>query len=271
MSFRTTIITGKTNHIDTDLMAMMKDLLDGNSGIVGDNDFLVTQNSPLGLSVLVGPGVMYSYISSVGGYYRHELTDTSTALTIDPNSSGSTRIDLICIKTDLTVAPDANGGGPASLVVVKGTAGAGVPATPANHVKRAEITVDNGAANITNAKINNLSILTQLKNRASYTVLTGTSPTLDLSSNRKSFSLVLSGNTTLAVSNVRVGDVFMIDVQQAASGGPHTLTHFAGVTWMTIDGSAPTMPTTASKRITYGFKCIAANTYLGYLVGRNSA
>jgi hypothetical protein len=271
MSFRSTFIVGKSTHTDVDLMAFAKDLFDGNSCVVGDSDFAVTQNSPLGMSVLVAAGVIYAYISSVGSYYRHVLTDATTALTIDANSSGSTRIDLICVKTDLTVTPDSNGGGPASLVVVKGTAGAGVPATPANHVKLAEVSVANGAANITNSNITDRRLLTQLKNRASYTIHTGTTPTLDLSSNRKSHAIVLSGNTTLAVSNVRVGDVFMIDVQQAASGGPHTLTHFAGVTWMTIDGSAPTMPTTASKRITYGFKCIAANTYLGYLVGRNSA
>lgn len=269
MSFRTTIIAGKTNHIDKDLLAFAKDLYDGNSGVVGSSDFLTTQSSPTGMSVTVGAGVIYAYISSSGTYYRHELTDTATVLTIDPNSSGSTRIDLVCVKTDLTATPDANGGGIPSLVIVKGTAGAGVPSTPANHDKLYEVSVANGAATITNSNLTDRRVFTQVKNRSSYTTLTGTSPTLALAGNKKSFGLVLSGNTTLAVSGVQVGDVFMIDVQQAASGGPYTLTHFSGITWMTSDGNAPTMPTTASKRITYGYKCIATSTYLGYLVGKN--
>ncbi|HEX2910382.1 MAG TPA: hypothetical protein VH186_06205 [Chloroflexia bacterium] len=151
--FQTTIIQGKTNHIDKDFMALAKDLLDGNSGIVGANDLIVTQSSPLAMSVTVAGGTIYSYVSSAGAYYRHYLGDATTTLTIDQNSSGSTRIDLICVKTDLTATPDANGGGVASLVVVKGTPGAGIPVTPANHYKLAEITVDNGSANIPNAKI----------------------------------------------------------------------------------------------------------------------
>ena len=268
MAFQTRIIAGKTNHIDKNLMALAKDLLDGNSGVVGASDFLVTQSSPTGRSVTVGPGVIYSYYAANNIYYSHDLTDAATVLTIDANSSGSTRIDLICVKTDLTATPDADGGGVASLVVVKGTAGAGVPATPANHDKLAEVSVSNGAVSIVNANITDKRNFFQLKNMTNYVSLSGTTPTLNLNSGR-SFGITLSGNTTLSISNARPGNVFMLDVQQAASGGPYTLTHFSGITWMTIDGNPPTLPTTSSKRITYGYKCIAANTYLGYLVGQN--
>jgi len=151
--FQTTIIQGKTNHLDVDLMAIVKDLFDGNSGIVNTSDLLVTQSDPLAMSVTVPAGVIYHYISSAASYYRHKLADAATVLNIDANSSGSTRYDLVCVKTDLTATPDADGYGVATPLIVKGTPGGGVPSTPANHYKIAEVEVDDGASSIANAKI----------------------------------------------------------------------------------------------------------------------
>src|SRR5690606_19243390 len=66
----------------------------------------------------------------------------------------STRIDLIAIKVDTTVT-DANpdNTGVASLVVVEGTPGAGVPATPANHIALYQVTIVNGETEITDAEV----------------------------------------------------------------------------------------------------------------------
>ena len=88
MPFQTTFIQGKTNHIDKDLLSLATDLFDGNSCVIGSNDFLVEQNSPVGMSVRVRGGVIHSYIASNSTYYRHKLTDTYTTLNIDSNSSG---------------------------------------------------------------------------------------------------------------------------------------------------------------------------------------
>src|SRR5690606_28164093 len=82
------------------------------------------------------------------------FSGAAETLTFSANSSGSTRIDLICIKVDTTVT-DANpdNTGVASLVVVEGTPGAGVPATPANHIALYQVTIANGETEITDAEV----------------------------------------------------------------------------------------------------------------------
>lgn len=220
MAFKTTIIQGKTTHGVDELMSPYNDFLDGTSGIIGTNDLVVTQNSPLGMSVLVEDGVIVHYISSATTYYRHELTDATTALTIDANSSGSTRIDLICVKTDLTVTPDTNGVGSVSLVVVKGTAGAGVPSTPANHVKLAEVTVANGAANITNANISDTRTFTNLNSRLMTTLASATQTLTNKRITKRVNSVTSSATPT---PNADTDDVYLLlALAEAATFGAPT-------------------------------------------------
>lgn len=153
MGFKVAIVNDMTDCTAIDFMSYANDFLDGNSAVVGASDLQVTQNSPTGLSVLVSSGTIYAYISSLSSYLRAELSDASTALTIDPNTSGSTRIDLICAEVDPTATPDADGNNVASLQVVKGTPGSGVPVTPANHTCLAQVTVVDSASAITNSDI----------------------------------------------------------------------------------------------------------------------
>lgn len=147
-----------TNADDEDLMALARDLFKTNSGIIDSGSYEVVQNSPTGMSVLINDGKAYVYSSTLG-YHMRTLLDTfavtaaKAVLTIDANSSGSTRYDLICIKIDTAAISDANASNIASLVVVKGTPGAGVPATPANYYKLAEITVADGETTITTTEI----------------------------------------------------------------------------------------------------------------------
>ena len=135
-----------------DLMSLATDLFDGNSGIVAATDYAVAQSSPVAMSVTVGTGKAYIYISSLLSYYR-TILDAAAVLSIASNSSGSDRIDLICIKIDTGATPDANASNVATVVVVQGTPGAGAPATPANHYKLAQVTVANGAVTIETANI----------------------------------------------------------------------------------------------------------------------
>src|SRR5690606_25374094 len=87
-------------------------------------------------------------------YWMGRFSGATETLTFSANSSGSTRIDLIAIKVDTTVT-DANpdNTGVASLVVVEGTPGAGVPATPANHIALYQVTIVNGETEITDAEV----------------------------------------------------------------------------------------------------------------------
>lgn len=146
------LINGMSNAQADDLMSFATDLLDGSSGIVASTDYAVAQSSPVAMSVTVGTGKAYIYISSLASYYR-TLLDAAVTLSIAANSSGSTRIDTICIKVDTGATPDADASNVATVVVVQGTPGAGAPATPANHYKLAEVTVANGAVSIVTANI----------------------------------------------------------------------------------------------------------------------
>jgi hypothetical protein len=84
-------------------------------------------------------------------------------------------------------------------------------------------------------------------------------------------SVQLGGNRTLALSNATVGQQFTLVLQQAASGGPYSPTWFSGISWFGGTFSAPSTPTTASAYLVATFKCIAANTYLGFWLGNSAS
>lgn len=141
-----------SNCQDDDLMALARDLFGANSGIRDSGHYEVAENSPVAMTVEVAAGVAYVYSSSLSIHMRTYL-DAAVTKTIDANSSGSTRVDLICIKIDIATTADANGSNIATVIVVKGTPGAGAPTTPANYYKLAEVTVVDGETEITDTEI----------------------------------------------------------------------------------------------------------------------
>lgn len=87
-------------------------------------------------------------------YWLTRFSGAIEELSFAANSSGSTRIDLICVKVDTTVpSADPDNTGVASLVVVQGNPGAGVPATPADHLALWQVTCANGFTQLTNANL----------------------------------------------------------------------------------------------------------------------
>ncbi len=120
--------------------------------------FYVQESSPAGMSVRVNPGTCYVPYASytlnggVNKFFRVESTATES-LSIGANSSGSTRIDLICVAVDAVTDPNTEATNVGSALVVAGTPGAGIPATPNNHLVLAQVTVVNGASSIANAAI----------------------------------------------------------------------------------------------------------------------
>jgi len=145
-----------TNCQDNDLMTLARDLLGTNSGIRDSGHYLVAEKDPVAMAVGVATGVAYVYSSSLGIHMRTNL-DTAVTKTIDSNSSGSTRIDIICIKIDTAATADANASNIASVDVVKGTPGEGAPSTPANYYKLAEVSVADGETEITDTEITSKS------------------------------------------------------------------------------------------------------------------
>lgn len=263
MSFQTTIIAGKTNHIDKDFMAIAKDLLDDNSGIVNNTDFTVTQTTVVGMSVAVTSGTIYAYISSTSSYYRSFLSDASTTLTIGANASGSTRIDLVCVKTDLTATPDANGGGIATLVIVAGTAGAGIPATPANHFKLAEVTVASGAGTIINANITDKRAgirpnIQLKKNRYITSTASSATPTPNADTDEEYEVTALAAGATFGAPTGTPKDGQTLIIRVKDNGTARALA-FNAIYRFSTDLTAPTT-TVISKTIYIGFMYNSADT-----------
>lgn len=153
------IRNGMENATEGDILGSASDIIK-DLGVVdlAGGHLLVTQNSPLGMSVQVAGGVVYvpnsnySILDSDTPKF-YPVVCSNEVLAVDNNVSGSTRYDIVCVKIDKVIVPDPDASNVATKVVIKGTPGAGVPATPANHYKLAEIKVVNGETEITNAEI----------------------------------------------------------------------------------------------------------------------
>ena len=90
--------------------------------------------------------------------------------------------------------------------------------------------------------------------------------TLDLSVGKDHRITMPAGNITIALSNEASGSIFMVHITQDAVGS-RTVTWFATIRW--VNGTVPTLTTTASKRDTFGFVRTGVDTYDGFIVGKN--
>lgn len=79
-------------------------------------------------------------------------------------------------------------------------------------------------------------------------------------------SVTLGGNRTLALSNVSVGQCFMLRLSQDGTGS-RTVTWFTTIKW--AGGAAPTLTTTAAKADLFGFLCTSSGNYDGFVIGQN--
>jgi len=79
-------------------------------------------------------------------------------------------------------------------------------------------------------------------------------------------SVTLGGNRVLAVTNVAVGQVFIIRLLQDG-GGTRTVTWFNTIKW--TGGTTPTLTTTINKADSFGFFCTSTGNYDGYIIGQN--
>lgn len=93
----------------------------------------------------------------------------------------------------------------------------------------------------------------------------GATVTFDMSS-ANVHTVTLGGNRTLAVSNVTVGQPFMLILVQDGTGS-RTVTWFSTLKWVT--GSAPVLTTTGGKTDVFSFYPTSSGNYLGFIVGQN--
>lgn len=100
-----------------------------------------------------------------------------------------------------------------------------------------------------------------------YTPAAAGTATLDLSLGNVHNITMPAGNITIALSNEKVGQKFIVNITQDGTGS-RTVTWFTTIRW--FGGSAPTLTTTASKRDALGFVVTGAGTYDGVVVGQNA-
>lgn len=158
-----------------DLRGNHTDIIDSLSGVVDKvvgGHLLVHEAGTPAMTVVVDKGVVYIPNDSFDEndsdsvkFWEAVLAGTtgSRTLVIGSNSSGSTRIDIVVATIDPGATPDETASDVAIVQVVAGTPGAGVPATPAYSVKIAEVTVLNGATEITDAKISDSRTQVKIK------------------------------------------------------------------------------------------------------------
>jgi len=105
-------------------------------------------------------------------------------------------------------------------------------------------------------------------NQALITESDGTTITLDIDNGGNRWHTVqIDGNRTLALSNVAVGNRWVVDIQQDAVTGSRTVTWWSGIKWP--GGTEPTLTTAVSKIDSFGFVCTASGVYQGYILGQD--
>jgi len=101
----------------------------------------------------------------------------------------------------------------------------------------------------------------------------GATITFNLATN-DTWQVQLGANSAIAVANPTVGQQFTAIIQQAAAGGPYSVTSWlAGSTviWLGAPYTAPTMPVTAGAYLTCTFRTIGAGVYLAWWLGNSAA
>lgn len=99
-----------------------------------------------------------------------------------------------------------------------------------------------------------------------YTPAGAATATLDLNKGNEHRITMPAGNITIAISNEIDGQKFVVSITQDGTGS-RTVTWFSTIKW--VNGVAPTLTTTASKRDTFVFICTGVDTYDGFIVGLN--
>lgn len=146
--FDAEVVDGDLDRVyDSDDWAAIFDaFLVGSDGVVEEymDGLVVIETTPETMGVIVQPGAAFHS----GRAYKNTA---DVNLDIDPNASGSTRVDLVVVQFDLDARL-------AQVTVHLGTPGAGVPdpteTSTIQEVPLAEITVANGEVEITTTEIN---------------------------------------------------------------------------------------------------------------------
>jgi len=262
--------TPPTGASDADLYQLANDFV-VQGGVIDKEggDALVEELDTPDLGVKIAPGTIYVPNSTWAANttepkFYQVVGDAEEELEIASNSSGSTRIDLICQKVDKITTPNDDASNVSPLVVVQGTPGAGAPALPSDHTLLATVTVEDGATEILDADIEDereqVYLETKDINGDFATVVDATTMTINLATKKRKFLLgPLAGNRTIAFSNAKEGDAFYVVITN--DGTPRTPVWPASLRWFGIEDD-PNMAdyVDASKSGAFMFVCTDENT-----------
>ena len=130
------------------------------TGIIKSSSLAVTQNSPVGMSVIVASGwaaIVGTTQSNMGTYVAYN--DAAAVVAVTTANPTNPRIDLLCVTVNDAYYTGALNN--VTFQIVDGTPAGSpvVPATPANAIALAQIAVAAGALSITTANITDLRVL----------------------------------------------------------------------------------------------------------------
>lgn len=186
----------------------------------------------LSVDVAVGRALYEVTTTLLASNETHKILHDSTAVVNVPIATADAtnpRIDIIVMKTDMTTAPDSSAGNIPSITKITGTpAGTpAAPATPANHLKLADIAVAAGATTVVTANITDRRAFVtvnsqELADLARATVTTALRT--DLNNDAPSWlgtvagTNTLTGSATPAATAYAAGQRFAFVVANANSG-----------------------------------------------------
>lgn len=261
MSKKISIIGGKgdweatppTGASDHDLYHVLNDFYEGGGVLdLAGGDFEVTESLTPGMTVIVKMGTIFVPNSSWSKnswepkFYRIISDSDEEAIAIANNASGQIRTDLVCQSVDKVTEPNDDASNVCPIVVFQGTPGSGAPAVPDDMEVLAEIEVADGTSSITNAEITDrrrqIYARPSMLNSGFVTVADAATITLDCENGlNNKFYTVVEGNRNLAITNMPIGHIILVCVEQG-TGGSFAPTFTGSPKW-SPDGDAPDFST----------------------------
>jgi hypothetical protein len=130
------------------------------TGIINSSSLAVTQNSPVGMSVIIAGGwaaIVGTTQSNMGTYVGYN--DAPTVVAITTANPTNPRIDLVCMTVQDAYYTGAQNNVIFQVVVGTPASSPVAPALPANSIALAEVDVAAGALSITSGDITDLRVL----------------------------------------------------------------------------------------------------------------
>lgn len=270
--------SGATSHPEDTVLQFYTDfVLSSGVLLLGADHFKVTEDTVQSMILKVKTG--RAYLKKLNSNARPVRSDSDSTVTIASNSSGNARKDAVVLYLDLSATPNNDGTGVALLSVVQGTPSASPSAPTDNEIatsigasnpflRLADVLVDSGVGIITNAKVTDQRVRVRF-GRIRPTVVDDTyasTITFDYEQGEVR-NITLTGNPTLAISNIQPGDFILLRLKQDATGNRTISAWWSGISW--DDGVEPVITPTANKTTIIGVLCVAKGAYEGFTLGEN--